>query len=321
MGAAVASLAAALLGQEQDQWAQECVALCMSPPGTMSRCVCDRLAQEEQVTTVVHGMDAVPRMSISNFNELIDDLVELNPFTSAIRTLSGSETPARLGDPLTDMLPAGVILQIAENIEPSEEEDNARNEDNEDAELEERQLDGNTSDNHEHASKIPKGEETIENVQQGIDQASRKLLRSAPRLLRADPADYRNAMQMWPDMAAHVPLNYVRSLLHGFTAGLVNRSSKHSLQGRLECASLAEPLAACVEEFLDCASPCLAKPHAGHDDAARAIVAPVLTALRRIALNSCADATASKSALLPDCPDGGCKLAASYLHSAQLLEL
>jgi len=41
-----------------------------------------------------------------------------------------------------------------------------------------------------------------------------------PKLLSGGPADYLGTMQIWPDVDAHLPINYVRGLLEGTTAAM-----------------------------------------------------------------------------------------------------
>lgn len=42
----------------------------------------------------------------------------------------------------------------------------------------------------------------------------------APALLEAAPTDYRHSMPVWPDVEAHIPLNYLRGLLLGYAEAL-----------------------------------------------------------------------------------------------------
>eukprot|EP00930_Biecheleria_cincta_P082224 TRINITY_DN71998_c0_g1_i1.p1 TRINITY_DN71998_c0_g1~~TRINITY_DN71998_c0_g1_i1.p1 ORF type:complete len:630 (-),score=85.19 TRINITY_DN71998_c0_g1_i1:162-2051(-) len=112
MGGAVASLAAAAL-RERCSWAASCIAIGIGTPGVFSALVGDRLAREKVVYTVVNGRDWSPRTSLTNVNQLVDDLCDLSMVRSALRTIAGgTENDAGPIDMLNEQLPPGLILQL-----------------------------------------------------------------------------------------------------------------------------------------------------------------------------------------------------------------
>merc|ERR1712048_335019 len=120
-------------------------------------------------------------------------------------------------------------------------------------------------------------------------------------------------------MDAHVPLNYIQSLLHGFVAGQLHSSS--GIEEPVPSAqSEVNKYPATANEFMDCVRPNRSSLSAGHTFLAYDSAACALAALRRIARRSSEDPDPAKSALLPDCEDGGATLVASFLLRAQLYE-
>jgi len=117
MGGSVAALAAAQL-RAQDAWAVDagCVAFGVGTPGSVSRCIAERLAREGVVFTVVCGQDWAPRYSLTNMNELIDNLCELGVMRTVSRKMAGNDVPAvPVLDPIEEQLTPGAILQIDVN--------------------------------------------------------------------------------------------------------------------------------------------------------------------------------------------------------------
>ncbi|CAK0853125.1 unnamed protein product [Prorocentrum cordatum] len=76
--------------------------------------ICDRLAREGAVTTVVNGRDWAPACSVSNVNELMDDLADLGLVKTLLRSASGLSNETReIKAPEELDLPPGDILQMA----------------------------------------------------------------------------------------------------------------------------------------------------------------------------------------------------------------
>mmetsp|Transcript_46240 Transcript_46240/g.122635 ORF Transcript_46240/g.122635 Transcript_46240/m.122635 type:complete len:618 (-) Transcript_46240:120-1973(-) len=113
MGAACAVLAAAQLRKECD-WAYDCCAFGIGTPGIMSRCLGERLAEEGAMITAINQRDWSPRMTLTNVNELLDNLTELSVIRSTKRMFTGEEMPrtSELSSE-EEQLPPGRILQIA----------------------------------------------------------------------------------------------------------------------------------------------------------------------------------------------------------------
>lgn len=59
-------------------------------------------------------------------------------------------------------------------------------------------------------------QKATENLVQPSSNSSDLVDETAPRMLRASPADYRNSMPLWLSFESHIPIEYLRGVAQGF---------------------------------------------------------------------------------------------------------
>mmetsp|Transcript_2287 Transcript_2287/g.7710 ORF Transcript_2287/g.7710 Transcript_2287/m.7710 type:complete len:626 (+) Transcript_2287:3-1880(+) len=124
---------------------------------------------------------------------------------------------------------------------------------------------------------------------------------AGPVLLAAEAVDYRHSMPVWPDVEAHIPIFYVKSLLQGLTGFVSSAPPQQGSKAPMRCGAwhvpvTAGPDAGCPPLPADGAPEQLL----GRSDAAApACGAHVLSALYRVAA---ARAPVAEEATLPGQP-------------------
>lgn len=293
MGGAVAAMAAARLRAEP--WGAGAVAYTIGTPASLSLNLGQRLRKEGAVYSVVNNRDWSPRTSLSSAHELIDDIVELGVARSLLRCSRGERmVPADVEDPRYEQLPPGRILQLVSS----------------------RSVAGalRSSDVGEDASAAVSGAAALAPsfVRRVALYGRRGML-----LLEAEPQDFRHSTPVNPDIAAHIPMGYIRNLLEGFAEAL----AEHGGASVEEAFLHDNPVLHLAVRPPGLALPAGAAGEGGEefeaDAGLRGANAPALRALRRIAM--CRGQPLLVADHLPSWPDAAQQAVAERLGTVLLL--